>query len=229
MENSENNAFEKTGEAWPEISQNLEAMLSGSNEQAAVWRAPNIDLDEAMARVSGPYIEVAGPSDPEYQTIDVKNLKKKLISSNLFPGAPRFYGNDFFYYGKVDFQADAQQMPIREGGVGAVFCSCLGEVGEEMRRTMGIDKNKYPTETGELRANAIHEAWRMIEPGGFLIWEGGTKKDLGLAESMGFQIVKLREEKTNIISRGGVLVPGFLIAAVFQKPQENHDAPSIKS
>lgn len=103
-----------------------EAVIKGE------WKEEGFDLQESLNNTKGPLVEIGGPTSDGYNLIDINKLKKKVLTSNLFPGAPKFSNPDdtefdtLNFYGKVDFMADAHNLPLQDNLTGAVFVSCLG-------------------------------------------------------------------------------------------------------
>ncbi len=95
---------------------------------------------EEIKRVEGPTIEVAGPTDEGFFFHDIEKRsgrphngdlfkERKVFVSNLYPGNPQFTQGQFsHFFGTADFIADARRLPLKNAEVGALFCSCFGEV-----------------------------------------------------------------------------------------------------
>lgn len=93
-------------------------------------------------------------------------------------------GNVVRYYGEVDFQADSTHLPLKDGGVGALFANALEP---------------------ETREKTIEEAYRVLEPNGLLFWQGGSQNDLDLIQQKGFRLQECwklinRETKKSIVN-----------------------------
>lgn len=154
-----------------------------------------------------PLIEVAGPTIEGYNLVNVNELDKKLHTSNIFPGG--YFVNtedEIKYEGKVDFQADAQKLPFKNGIVGAVFCSCLGVIYS--------GQNDILKETAELRKNTLEEAFRVLTNGGVLIWEGGKEEDVKFAQEIGFKVNQFKTNK--YLNKQNGLV-NFFYDVIFEK------------
>lgn len=148
------------------------------------WKDPDFDIEKKLESINGPLIEVAGPTEGGYSIIDMDSLGNKIYVSNLTKGCPISKdGKTVNYFGKVDFQADAKQLPFQEGKIGAVFCSCLGKVG----KTNG-DLLRERMENVLLREKAIEEAMRVLEPGGLIVIDNFVLEDMKMAEHLGFVI-----------------------------------------
>lgn len=133
-------------------------------------REPDFNIEEELEKVKGPYIEIGGPTATEYwfglKLIDTKTLNKKVYVSNITPGVIIHMENGKTkQYGKVDFQADATKLPLKNNSIGALFASCLN---------------------GPIRADVLDEAYRVLEPDGLLLWQGGKQEDIEKAKSLGF-------------------------------------------
>lgn len=146
---------------------------------------------QSIKEVKGPLVEIAGPTQGGYRLVDTNDLNKKLFVSNKKLGCPLFNpntGERAGYIGSsVDFRADATKLPFKAGSVGAVFVSCLGPLFD--------DPQAIPVVA--LRKSAIEEAGRVLEPNGFLVWQGGSRQDILNAEQQGFKIVEYTRSDTN--------------------------------
>lgn len=177
----------------------------------------DLDLIKLLNKVSGPLIEIGGPTKDGYDLVDFKKLNKKLLVFNLFPGNPVFIGppgselpTRMTYLGRVDFVADAFNLPISDNIVGAIFVAHFGgshfkdlalKLGRKkfssLSRKIGIPVPRIELppekitslarEKTAMRQMAILEVWRVLEPGGLLVWQGGDKHDFRFATRNGFK------------------------------------------
>jgi len=129
------------------------------------------NLKEELEARTGPFIEIAGPTPEGFEFVDYDKLDRKVFISNIGNGLPLQddeKGEIIGHWGKVDFQADSQKMPLRQQSVGALFAS-----------KMDID----------VVIDTIKEANRILEPGGIFILQGVTKKDIiDLVKELGFEV-----------------------------------------
>ncbi len=147
----------------------------------------DFDVYEKIEQLEGPFVEVAGPTEGGYTLIDIDALKpREIYISNIFPGAPR-YNTDSdgieSYYGNVDFQADARQLPLKDESVGALFVSCFPK-----SPSIAYHGN---TQGENQRLIVIQEALRVLRKGGILVWQGGADEDLEFARGIGFKQRKI--------------------------------------
>jgi len=136
------------------------------------WVREGFSVIETIRNLNGPLVELAGPTDTGYALVDLDKLDKRLFVSNLFPGPPRYddeTGKFLGYIGSVDFQADAMAIPIKNEGCGALFVSFL------------------PFELGE---KIFSEAYRVLQKGGLLIWQGGYNPNMKSAKELGFEVME---------------------------------------
>lgn len=184
-----------------------------------------IKKKKSAIEIAGPtdtgfrFHDFQGP-DKQYSKVDLFQEKPAHVS-NLYPGTPVFKSNQpgfEGFYGKVDFIADAKNLSVKENSVGVVYCACLGEIapvgisliaeaGEEkhipIQEKMRVREiNKLPIHetierTAKIREEAIKEAWRVLVPGGFLVWKGGTVHDVGFAINLGFTVLQREENDTD--------------------------------
>lgn len=108
-------------------------------------REGGFDLKKRLNEITGPFIEVAGPTEGGYNLVDLDKLNNKVFTSNVFPGCPNFAqdhrtGDELLnYYGKVDFMADATELPFKDSTIGAIFISCHsgGDDLKDLSRKLG--------------------------------------------------------------------------------------------
>lgn len=139
-----------------------------------IWRKDNFELVSAIRQTTGPLVEVAGPTTGTV-VIDFSKLGKNIFVSNAKPGlsvfddkTEKFLG----YFGRIDFQAEAQNLPLVSGGVGALFVSCLHL---------------------EARREFAAEAIRVLEAGGLLIYQVAFTEDVEVLKSKGLEIVEYQK------------------------------------
>jgi len=179
-----------------------EIIIKAQEPKIESWKEKNFDVDKRIETTRGQFIEIAGPTAKGYKQVDLEKLPRKIYITNLFPGCPYYKKTEKGdivlegYEGKVDFEADATEMPLRDSSVGAVFSTNLSAFPSEKHN---LTKEQIDTETDRLtkilRENAMKEAWRILEPGGLLIWQGGKEEDFTVAHNLGFRIVQYQKEQ----------------------------------
>lgn len=132
----------------------------------------DFDLEEAIRKALGPLLEVGGPTDYEYYQTDIDNSGRKMHVSNIYPGQPLYdlssdNKDPIGYKGKVDLQADATNLAIRDNSLGVLFASCL----------------PIP-----IRQGLLEEASRVLRPGGLFIVPGFKDEEIDAAKKMGFEL-----------------------------------------
>src|SRR3989344_8339438 len=77
---------------WQDISTLLESELRNAKYGSTrTWNSEFCNVEHELALRKGPLIEVAGPTEGGYRSIDIEKRPKKLLVSNIVPGAPRFH------------------------------------------------------------------------------------------------------------------------------------------
>ncbi|MBP9820247.1 methyltransferase domain-containing protein [Candidatus Woesebacteria bacterium] len=154
------------------------------------------DVLTALHKVKGQFIEIGGPTQPHYVletpylVVDTKKLPKPLITTNITPATKVFepdYETGEYSEAQLlptQVQIDGRQLAFADNSVGAVFASAL------------------PV---EIRGKVLVEAYRVLEPGGVLIWQYPFVSDLHSAVKVGFSLKKSQQG------------PGVLSSFVFQK------------
>ena len=128
------------------------------------WKDKNFDTYVKINSISKPLIELARPTKQGYHLLDTSGLKNKIYTSNIdkFPEMGEEDNKEI-----IDFQADSKHIPLKNNGVGVIFCSYL----------------PYNE-----RSETISETERVLEDNGLLIWQGGTIEDLQKAYELGFRV-----------------------------------------
>lgn len=107
-------------------------------------------------------LEVAGPTDWEDGTIMDSYGITPNVTTNILAQV------DLTQHVEPYVVSDARTLPFANNSFGGVYISCLP----------GAFRHRDPGGTELLRDYALHEARRVLRPGGVLIWSGGTQADL---------------------------------------------------
>ncbi|MDP3888417.1 MAG: methyltransferase domain-containing protein [bacterium] len=160
---------------------NFKEAIAVSPRKKESFIREGFELYGALTQLSGPIIEVGGPTSYEPDLLlDFNKLDKKLFVSNISPGLPIFdYDDGHFvgYIGKVDLVADAAKLPLADNKVGVLFASCLPP---------------------EIREGFFDEAERVLEPNGLLIYQTLSPVESDYIVSKGFTV----EQSTKFLEGG---------------------------
>ena len=133
------------------------------------------DIDWNTVHDAGVAVEFAGPT--------IRSEKHHILPDALMDVVTNVtaqpLGLDSSKLGAV---ADVRNMPIADESVGSVHISALNGAPREFEQNHESD----------LRDKALQEAARVIRPGGYLVWDGGTQQDYDLIIKLGFEPVKIR-------------------------------------
>lgn len=162
-----------------EIKGNVKTIES---ERGYPWR-------EQLDRRDGKFLELAGPT--KYYPADILDFSKyreNTICSNLTLREG------------INVVADATEAPFRDGEFRAVFISAF-RIRDE-KRIFDMRGHKGDAENVEEVAKVAKEAWRVLAPGGLLVWQKiETKEELQSIEALGFVPVYSKESIHS--ARGG--------------------------
>jgi len=127
----------------------------------------DFNLEEAIRQAPGDVIEVGGPTGHSWHKLDIKRSGREVRVSNIEPSDK--------LYGRIDFQADARKLPLRDDSLGVLFAANL------------------PYDIAE---GTIDEAMRVLKPGGLFIADGLKREAVEHAKKLGLlrkeQIEKFR-------------------------------------
>lgn len=156
-------------------------MLESSEKQKKTEGKTEQDIIEMIDATHGPIIEIGGPTgrnevtNKSYDIVDVFQLKKRVIPTNIMEGVAVWDYNeevdDYIPIGSMAAEAriDGRKMAFKSNSVGAIFASAL------------------PT---DIRTTVLTESFRVLEPGGVVVWQYGTTKDIKVAVNLGFELIK---------------------------------------
>lgn len=178
------------------------------------WKTPRFDAQKYLEQQNAPFVEVAGPTASGYTLIDLETLKKsgkKMLVSNLFPGLPQWKGNDVtIQKGGVDFQSDTTELSIKNNSAGALFCSRFSYLPPKPKSVTG---NEWQKRSADARLQVIKEAWRTLQDGGLLVWQGGQGIDVVQMAQIGFEPMDIAAD----LVYGSKEEPAY--HAIFKKPK----------
>jgi SAM-dependent methyltransferase len=159
----------------------------------AEWKKEDFSLYEDLAKRSGIFLEVGGPTPEGYESVDFKKIqqntgKKVLISNIARDGHLSLLDKDTVIkedklkkMDRIDFQADVRQMPLVDGSVGGLFASCLSVRGK----------------------NVFQEASRILEPGGIFVYQGCGINDVLECQQYDLELVDYQVHLAHFYSYWG--------------------------
>ncbi|MDO8523014.1 MAG: hypothetical protein Q7S12_01865 [bacterium] len=185
-----------------------------NNVSLEIKRRKGFDVMDELHDQEKLVIEVAGLTDKgfNYFTTDENTggmrevdlyAETKVLSSNLYPGAPNFDNtSQFTHFGALqDFIADSRKLPIKSDKIDALFCSSLGEIFDDSVKSIDNKSGRVPKieikrikegfyDTLKLKQDTMKEAYRVLKDQGLLVWQGVHKEDIDTAERIGFTMVQ---------------------------------------
>ncbi len=142
------------------------------NKPIIEWRERGFSLYDYIENTKGLILEVGGP------TIDDVGVNKLWLDSSTIKGKNTIISNITPEAG-VDLVADGRNLHFDDNSVSMEFAASLG--------ARGMDKH-------QLRKEVFTEAWRILEPGGLLVYEHGQLADIANACQLGFDIMQWKFE-----------------------------------
>jgi len=134
----------------------------------------NFHLQNEINKRQGIFIEVGGPTKQGFISLEGITLPKEPIISNISSTPPGTATKEEvkLQHPKIKLIADATSLPFPDNSIGLILASCL---------------------PSRIRSSTLAEAYRVLEPGGLLIWQGGRIEDLAEAKRIGFKLQQYRK------------------------------------
>ncbi len=175
-------------------------------ERAQTWGK----IDVETVKAAGTSVEFGRPSRADEWDI-LPGFKPEYVSNIVANGKGAQEGQKAT--GTVDFVADARHMPLADSSVGSIKISALPDVSDTEAARSSMDHLKG------LRYDAIHEATRAIQPGGYLVWERGSSKDFETILEAGFEPVAVKTVSliNKDLSEDVYYDPQLLVNGVYRK------------
>lgn len=137
----------------------------------------NFDIASYLNSLAKPIIEIGGPTEAGFVTVEVERLNQ-FYTSNIAAPNQHWSTNQktgtwrdaVSNVGPVDFRADGRRLPIATESMGGVLISAM------------LNDQK-------LNQNIIKEAQRVLVKGGILVLENNTPHDVLYALNIGFEPV----------------------------------------
>jgi hypothetical protein len=176
----------------------------GASERLHLSQA-GFDAVHRLGTLQGQFIEVGGPSYRPYQILGGLHLPRPLTTYNIDPShAVHYYkhthdstsntDHELLATKGVDVKADAHELQVRAGSIGALFVSFM------VKKTASRDT----------RLATMQEAGKAMQQAGLLIWRGGNEYgDLMRAKMAGLRLAAILLSAT-----------GGLHECIFEKPEE---------
>lgn len=128
-----------------------------------------VDVDGALQKVRGPFIDIGGPTKKD----NINSHYDSLINLNILP--KRIHNINIAMREGVSIIADGEMLPFPDNSLGAVFSAFL------------------PVYIGGLRERVLSEAKRTLERGGFFITVDATDDELIEGFNLGFELAKYKK------------------------------------
>ncbi len=184
-----------------------------------LWQLPEIDLDTLWSGVTGPIVEIGGPSDLGFYFLDGIFLPTKPIITNISHNPTPYAAKADKLAAMIDEIVDGCKMPYNDGSVGALLMANITwvkddwvEKSDEKRERLLLqverDNAVAAYETARIVAGVedvgatrvaqypqiLREAARVLRPGGLLLIDGATTETFALLRLLGFEIIGLLQD-----------------------------------
>ena len=157
---------------------------------------------KAIELTNGPIVEIGGPTEKGYEFVPIyeriqQKYPERVLITNIAPGLPKNNPDTgelvgYEYPDKIDARIDATHLPFGQNSVGTILMS-----------NMPVN----------IMQDAITEAHRVIESGGYLVIQGIDANDIYLLQKLGFE---LKAGSRTYYESIGM----FLFNLVLQKPND---------
>lgn len=140
-----------------------------TDEEVNIVLGEEVKLEDLISSTHGPTVEIGGPTEGGYHMgKDTTWHPVPDYITNVSPERPTLYGQDI---GSQDINLilEADKMPFAAASVGVVFASNLPR---------------------EVRMPMFQEVCRVLEDGGYLVYQGGLEEDIKKAGELGFTVEK---------------------------------------
>lgn len=208
-------------EKYPADRRRFSKWLQNRRDYKSAVDANGFRLGDALRCITGPVIEVNGPSAGGYNIIG-NRLPSTPIISNIKHHSTQAVEAPHIL-------ADATRLPFADRSIGMVLVRGLyiarpqsdddtrsGVFSLDLARqeyTMYPELPEGQTGHHNLRIEAIEEAARVLQTGGLLVWASGGIEDLAIAEAKDFELCRSREYLVSY----GAGATGTVVDAVFRQ------------
>lgn len=184
---------------------------------SSYFQAPHTNITEVISSMSDVVVEVGGPTETGYISLNSIDLKGRPIITNVgtvfgLPGDP-LTAEEKLMMGAM---ADARRLPLRSGSVGLLLGAHIpktaltesglgyhGRLGEDSKEIVrhayesAIKKVVYSNGRANLasemhaspRIGLLVEAKRILRSKGVFVMRGVEHRDIALADVLGFDII----------------------------------------
>ena len=181
-----------------------------NNIEIDEWWKPGVDFQKLVAHLSGPILEIGGPTDGGYYFLDNIQLPSRVIISNIAQGTLRFTPNKDELDKATEKLIDGRDLPYSDNSLGMVLSAHISLVDDHEYDFSDISDNQLATidqqikrsgiathrmaETGEIDPEALevaqriaigHEVFAKLQPGGLYITDA-TPDELNAYRVLGF-------------------------------------------
>lgn len=181
-----------------------------TNSEVDEWWKPGVDFQKLVAHLSGPILEIGGPTDIGYYFLDNIQLPSRVIISNIAKGTLRFAPNKDQLDKATETLIDGRDLPYPDNSLGMVLSAHISlvddhkydfsDISDDQLAAINqqIEKSQMAThrmaQTGKIDQEALevaqriaigHEVFAKLQPGGLYITDA-TSDELKAYHVLGF-------------------------------------------
>lgn len=226
---------------YPYASEQARQAIAAQKQGAKIeeWHKPGNTLQQIITDLSGPILEIAGPTDSGYYFLDSIELPSSVIITNITHEPAPFAPNKAELATRVEQIIDGRRIPYGDATFGAVLAAHLSiiddheydfsnlsddegrQLSEQIVATENAERLSVKTGTINeevirlsLRFGVAKEVFRVLKPGGLYITDA-TPAQAKLFEMLGYEKIAWLN-LNSIESEPDVTEPYFEL--VLQKP-----------
>lgn len=157
-----------------------------TDEEVNIVLGQKVELEDLISSTHGPTVEIGGPTEEGYHMgKDITWHPVPDYITNVSSERPTLYGQDIGSQ-DINLVLKADKMPFAAASVGVVFVSNLPR---------------------EARMPMLQEVHRVLEDGGYLVYQGGREEEIKKAVELGLTVEQYYRKHKNGLWSGVLRKP----------------------